>query len=110
MPLSLAYAKRCDLAGPQYIWGPSRPERRKIHLTVLSIDMMFMECGALADDVASGAHNHGLKTSQTAFAHLEMKQQGPAQQHDLFSMTGLKLLKLETSRTATLETRFFTNN
>jgi hypothetical protein len=49
-------------------------ERSKLHFTVLSIDMMFMECGALADDVARGAHNHGVKTAQTAFAHLENKK------------------------------------
>ena len=55
MPLSLVWAnpaKRCMLAGPQYIWGPSGS---KLLFTGLLIDMLCMDGGALADDVASGA-------------------------------------------------------
>ena len=40
------------LAGPQYIWGPSGS---KLLFTGLLIDMLCIDGGALADDVASGA-------------------------------------------------------
>ena len=48
------------LAGPQYIWGPSVSKV----LTELLIDMLYMEGGALADDVASGATNHDVESAQ----------------------------------------------
>jgi hypothetical protein len=55
---------------PQYIWELSV---NILPFAELLIDMMFRECGALAGDVASGAHNHEVKTAQSPLAHLGFK-------------------------------------
>ena len=58
------------LAGPQYIWGPSGS---KLLFTGLLIDMLCMEGGALADDVASGAPNHDVESAQLPLACVGFK-------------------------------------
>ena len=59
------------MAGPQYIWGPCES---KILFTELLIDMLCMEGGALADDVASGAPNHDVESAQLPLACVGFKQ------------------------------------
>ena len=61
------------LAGRQYIWGPSRS---KLLFTGLLIDMLCMEGGALADDVASGAPIYEAESAQLPLACLGFKQEG----------------------------------
>ena len=71
MPLSLAWVKRCMLAGPQYIWGPSGS---KLLFTGLLIDMLCMDGGALADDVASGAPIYERESAHLPVACMGFKQ------------------------------------
>ena len=71
MPLSLVWAKRCMLAGPQYIWGPSGS---KLLFTGLLIDMLCMDGGALADDVASGAPIYERESAHLPAACMGFKQ------------------------------------
>ena len=55
----------------QYIWGPCES---KLLFTELLIDMLCMEGGALADDVASGAPNHDVESARLPLARMGFKQ------------------------------------
>ena len=59
------------LAGPQYIWGPSGS---KLLFTGLLIDMLCMDGGALADDVASGAPIYERESAHLPVACMGFKQ------------------------------------